>query len=552
MRQHCAGLVALLAVATTQPAQAVPPPTTTTAFRERQQRREAFRNERVRGAVHGGTAWLLAHQDDDGGWDCDDFGKHDAADARCDGEGMAVYDIGVTSLALLALLAQAEPAHHDACQKAARWLASAFDGNTGRVRSTWHDFIYEQAMATLALAETAELLDDAAARTAAARGMRYLERHRNPGAAWRYQPRDGDNDTSATSWCIAAATACRSAGIEVAPADIGQALAWIETVTDQTTGRSGYSKRDVVSARMPGEHSKRFPADRGEATTAAAIHARRLVGLSVPYANRADYLLLAKPPVADPPAIDFYYWLHGSQAFGVLTGSPSAKVWESALQKVLLGLQQTKGPALGSWDPTDVWGVSGGRVYATAANVLALSAPFRCRRLDENFVVPDTPPWRRVHSIWNDGKYGVASIETAKVTIAADDGGNAAVRARIDWHIAVYVARAERLLADLEAAAPDLLARYELLRALAQDLAPLPVGAEATRQLAAIEKEPMLRNEVQASRELDRLRDDYDALVTSKNKSKRQQLRKQLEKLVEHFPDTAASVKAIGMIEQLR
>lgn len=549
-----AAAAALLLAAVSLPAQAPTPPAadaTTPAFRERQQRRGAFRNPRVLDAIHDGVAWLRAHQDDDGRWDCDEFGKHDADGAHDgDGGGNKGYDIGVTSLALLALLAQADPAYDQACHQAAAWLIGQIDAKTGRVPAATHDFLYDQALATLALAETAELLDSTDARTAANGCLRYLESHRNPHGAWRYQPHDGDNDSSLSSWCIAASAACRSAGLGASPTAVGKALAWFETVTNQSIGRTGYSRRDDISARMPGEHVKRFPAALGEATTAAAIHARSVVGLSVPYGERSELRLLARLPVADPPAVDFYYWLHGSQAFGPLAGTPAAKAWEGALHRALLDSQQKKGTAKGSWDPTDVWGAPGGRVYATAANVLALSAPFRCRRVDADFVVPDVPPWRRVHGLWSDGKYGEASAEAAKIDATAP--ADAAVRARLDWHLAVYVARAETLLGNADVVAPELLDRHELFDALARDLLPLPIGAEAAQQVAAMEKDPKVRVEVQASTELRKLRADYDAVVSTKNKPKRDKVRKQLEKLVDRFGDTAAAAVARDLIERLR
>ena len=57
-------------------------------------------------AVDLGLKWLADHQDVDGHgmWDCDGYMKHDPADDQCDGPGKALYDPGVTGLALLAFL----------------------------------------------------------------------------------------------------------------------------------------------------------------------------------------------------------------------------------------------------------------------------------------------------------------------------------------------------------------------------------------------------------------------------------------------------------------
>ena len=45
--------------------------------------------------------------------------------------------------------------------------------------------------------------------------INYLERHRNPYGVWRYQPRDGDNDTSVTGWCVLAYKSARDFDLEV-------------------------------------------------------------------------------------------------------------------------------------------------------------------------------------------------------------------------------------------------------------------------------------------------------------------------------------------------
>src|SRR4029077_5794575 len=52
------------------------------------------------------------------------------------------------------------------------------------------------------------LLGDDAYRLRALRGARFLKQARNPGTAWRYGIRDGENDTSVTSWAGAALLAC--------------------------------------------------------------------------------------------------------------------------------------------------------------------------------------------------------------------------------------------------------------------------------------------------------------------------------------------------------
>jgi hypothetical protein len=70
--------------------------------------------------------WLAAHQDEDGHWDADQFMKHDPKGKECDGPGNPVHDVGITGLAMLAMLGdgntlRAGP-YKDNLKRAAGWL----------------------------------------------------------------------------------------------------------------------------------------------------------------------------------------------------------------------------------------------------------------------------------------------------------------------------------------------------------------------------------------------------------------------------------------------
>ena len=67
-----------------------------------------------------------------------------------------------------------------------------------------HDFCYDHAIATYAMCEAYGLSNYTLLKPTAQKAVNYLESHRNPYSVWRYQPRDNDNDTSITGWCIMA------------------------------------------------------------------------------------------------------------------------------------------------------------------------------------------------------------------------------------------------------------------------------------------------------------------------------------------------------------
>ncbi|MHC5039098.1 MAG: hypothetical protein ACYTHM_17455, partial [Planctomycetota bacterium] len=78
--------------------------------------------------------------------------------------------------------------------------------------------------------------------------------------------------------------------------------------------------------------------------------------------------------------IDLFYWYWGTHALYQM-GRDYWKVWNPAVKSALLPAQKTEGCETGSWDPVGAWGTAGGRVYATAINVLTLEVYYRYGRL---------------------------------------------------------------------------------------------------------------------------------------------------------------------------
>ncbi len=345
----------------------------------------------VADAVQNGLRWLAAHQDSNGRWDADEFMKHDPANrAPSDGPGSAVHDVGATGLALMAFLGDGNTLrvgpHREVVAKAVQWLIRQQEDGSGLIGTMqWHDFIYDHAIATIALCEAAGLSKHKATARAAQKALNYLESHRNPYAVWRYMPRDNDNDTSVTAWCTMAYASGRDFGMEVNAQAFKLIETWFDQVTDPATGKAGYTKRGEMSSRMPGDHMKRFPPMSGEAITAAALFCRALLGQDpkeVKVMQQAAETMLQKPPKWDEKAgtIDQYYWYFGSMAMYQM-GGKYWKTWRRHLTNAVLKTQREDGSFAGSWDPVGVWGESGGRVYSTALMTMTMQVYYRYRRL---------------------------------------------------------------------------------------------------------------------------------------------------------------------------
>ncbi|MHC4579664.1 MAG: HEAT repeat domain-containing protein [Planctomycetota bacterium] len=346
---------------------------------EAAQRKPIPRTE-VRRAIDLALEWLAKHQDEDGKWDCDGFDKHAPEDNPNGGPGGTAYDVGVTGLALLALLESGVAERHArAIRSGLRHLVSVQDqeGNFG-FRQSQH-YMYMHATATLALCETGRFNRDPTFREAAQRGLDYIARARNPDAGWRYQPREGKSDTSMTGWMVMCLKAGEVAGFRVDPEAFAGGLNWVRDVTDPKTGRAGYNARGTGSAR-PKKMTEAFPVQHTRAMTAEAVLIRLGAGQRFGECEilaKSIGQLLDIPPRWDVAQgyLDMYYWFQATRALYQVGGAPWRK-WSRAASKVILGHQHPRrsGAKSGSWDPLGPWGQDGGRVYATALMLLCLES----------------------------------------------------------------------------------------------------------------------------------------------------------------------------------
>jgi len=352
----------------------------------REQRRVQIKGSEA--AVHAGLVWLKKHQSADGRWDCDGFMAMDKGDAPCDGAGNVVHDVGVTGLALLAFLGSGNTHKRGLFQaqvkKGVEWLVEQQSETTGRIgKPLSHDSVYGHVIATYALVEAYGLSQDEALKPAAQGGINYLEAHRNPFGVWRYQPRDGDNDMSITSWAICAYRSAEDFKLDVNENALKIAAGYMDALTDPTNGRTGYTKRGEQSSRHAGDHSTRFPPERGEAMTAASLFCRLMLGQTPddqPIIKLQAELILTKPPRVAKGSRDFYYWYYASHAIYQI-GGKYWEAWYEPLNKVLVKKQREDGNFKGSWDPNCAWGGDGGRVYSTAMGLLTLQSEYRYARL---------------------------------------------------------------------------------------------------------------------------------------------------------------------------
>ncbi|MGE0143906.1 MAG: prenyltransferase/squalene oxidase repeat-containing protein [Planctomycetota bacterium] len=323
--------------------------------------------------VTAGLDWLAAQQREDGS-----FPGDKTASTR------TVHEIGVTGLAVLAFLGDGntlrEGPHRASLKRAVMWLREQQDPKTGQIgTANCAEFIYDHAIAALALSEAYGLSESKSLKQNVQLALNYLESHRNPYGVWRYQPRDGDNDTSVTTWCTMALRSGQDFGLEVNPTAMEMVQAWVEQMTDPTTGRVGYTERGGYSSRRTGGHSDTHPRENNEAMTAAGMLCLMLVGerdAAEPVSSAQEKLLMAKPPEWASGKVDEYAWYLGSLVAPSL-GTKSRSAWNSSLLAACKRGQR----ADGSFEPIGVWAQDGGPVYSTSLLCLALETQIRLGRL---------------------------------------------------------------------------------------------------------------------------------------------------------------------------
>lgn len=352
----------------------------------------------LRDALRWALGWLLAHQGEDGAWSCAGFSARcaDVRSGACDGAGRSVHDVGVSGLALLALMAEGRTAGLVLVEEAvdrglgALLRAQADEGLIGARRGK--DFVYDHAIATVALAQGLRYTARADLTEPLERAVAFILRGRNPNAGWRYDvPPIGESDTSVSAWMVAAIVAAAEAGVPADDAALEGARLWLEAVTDVETGRVGYLERGSRSARVIGINDH-YAIDRTEAMTAAGLMTRILLGQgprSEPLLPRHAELLRRALPTWDRDGLTnaFYYWFYGTRALYELRVHDAAAwtEWAAALRPALLASQRQTGHARGSWDPIGPWGFAGGRIYSTALAALML----------ERLYAASDPPTRR-------------------------------------------------------------------------------------------------------------------------------------------------------------
>ncbi|MBI4563106.1 MAG: terpene cyclase/mutase family protein [Planctomycetes bacterium] len=348
-------------------------------------------------AVLAALKWLSRHQNADGSWSAVDHSKNCgvAAPERYPGTcgaspGHADFDAGVTGLSLLAFLGAghshlSKDTHDEICfgdvvRKGLQWLMAHQDkeGCIGPRQALKHG--YSHHICVLAMSEAYGLTGSNLFKEPAQKAVDFTVASQNPGKAWRYKVRSGDNDSSVTGWAVMALKSAELSGLTFPRAAYDGARAWFDEVTDEASGRVGYNRKGTGKVFTMGmnEHFSHH-----ETLAAIGAMSRILIDRARkdPRVAKGCDLLLNDLPRWEDVEIDYYYWHHASLALFHYDGpgGPKWTAWNEKMKDALVRHQNMKAAECknGSWDPVDRWSGEGGRVYATAINALTLEVYYR-------------------------------------------------------------------------------------------------------------------------------------------------------------------------------
>ena len=360
--------------------------------------------------------WLKDHQNREGFWSATGFSDDSVRigarrtfnldhlridDNEGDKGWEATCDVGLTGLALLAF-AGAGFDHKTGDYRAAIRQGIIYlrklQENDGCFGPKEDDhFVYNHAIAAMAMAELYGLSNDAVLKPIVDRAVDFILKAQNPGLGWRYGVQPGINDSSVTSWMVQALKSAKMAGCEFdSTKSYSDAAEWYKMVTVDVGGRpkTGYDSPGSNNARLRAQQE--FDNNR----TMDAIYATCMLAMGKADAQDETVKTLAQGcvekeslPRWEKHKVDFYYWYYASLAcFQV--GGTAWETWDAAMTKVLLDHQRgwhskdveairTSAKTLdehGSWDAVGAWGTSGGRVYSTAMGALILETSYRFQR----------------------------------------------------------------------------------------------------------------------------------------------------------------------------
>ncbi len=330
-------------------------------------------------AVDRSLAWMASVQDPAGYWHAGDYDDSVAPNPESTGIDNRP-DVGITSLAVLSFLGKQNTVeqgiYSPVVNRALRWIISqqtsrhwgegwgSTDGYLGGSASEY-EAMYCHAMATFALAEAYAMSrnspDAQWLRVPLEKAVSFILDTQNVDGGWRYVKGQREGDMSIFGWQLMALKSAQAAGIPIEERRLAMMRRFLnERRIGSSGGLAGFRPRDAASASAAAE----------------TLYCRQMLGMTEdPQATQeAVKVIVSNLPRRN--TLNYYYWYYGTLAL-YQHGGPEWEQWNTAVRNMLVAEQRRVGTMAGSWDPLDVWGSYGGRMYSTAIATLSLEVYYR-------------------------------------------------------------------------------------------------------------------------------------------------------------------------------
>jgi hypothetical protein len=359
-------------------------------------------------AVDAALRWFKKHQSPNGQWDAVKYPSNCTEDPKCE-PGVVNHgtvegaNVAMTGYAVLCFLGagydhQTPNKYKMVVKKGLDYLVSVQDG-TGRLGPR----NYENAVATMALAEAYAMTGDAALKDPAQKAVNSVLACENQadgaakdpnakdqgygnGFGWDYVGPDMRNDSSVTGWNVMALKSALAGQLNVGNGMEG-AKRWLDVVwkaqnpdwskLDPYTGESRFpysyqtdSKQIMISAGPAWDH------DMACVGAVCAVFLGHHAG-DIMLETLSNYVMNHQVP-AGYPCNTYYMYYNTLAIFQV--GGEKWKKWNAAVRDMLVGAQKKgNGCFDGSWDPQGTMfpGNEVGRVLSTAYCCLCLEVYYR-------------------------------------------------------------------------------------------------------------------------------------------------------------------------------
>ena len=245
--------------------------------------------------------------------------------------------------------------------KAVNWLASRV-GEDGDLTAGNSQGMYDQGIATMALAEAYGMTKDPALLDPLRRAVGFIIRAQNKEGGWRYKYKSKDSDTSVVGWQVMALTSARMSGLRLPEDPFILASKYLDSVS---SGKSG------------GRYSYQGNKNATPTMTAEAMFCQQIMGVRPTHPRMVESAELMKINLPQKGKPNYYYWYYGCLSMFQHQG-PIWELWNKQMKKSFLEMQVRQGDEIGSWEPKGQWtSGKGGRVMSTAMATLSLEVYYR-------------------------------------------------------------------------------------------------------------------------------------------------------------------------------